>query len=85
MVVVLSACPGVRTAMDDPDRLGVDHLTDRIIVPERLTELPGRVMDARRAEVVPDPRTVWRLEPPRVCRTLSGLNHAAMSGSSSIA
>ena len=35
--------------MDDPDRLGVDHLTDSIIVPERLTELPGWVMDARRA------------------------------------
>jgi hypothetical protein len=41
--------PWCGSDMDDPDRLGVDHLTDRIIVADRLTELPGRVMDARRA------------------------------------
>jgi hypothetical protein len=44
-----TACPGVSIAMDDLDRIVVEHLTDRIIVPERLAELLGRVMDARRA------------------------------------
>jgi site-specific DNA recombinase len=36
-----TACPGLSIAMDDLDRIVVDHLTDRIIVPERLTELLG--------------------------------------------
>ncbi len=68
-----------------PDALG--RLRDRLVATAWSdTELWSRT-DAvlKRAALAAAGVTIGHTEPPRVCRRLSGLNHAAMFGSSCIA